>query len=251
MSTGRCVLLEGAPLAGGPPHDVALGPVLLRHGLGDATELVRIFVPSPTAAFSRRDSLRPGFPAAVGTVRRAGFTPVVRFPGGRLAAYHRGSVVMDHVHRAPGLDLAVDQRFVRYAQQVVDVLRTLGVAARIGEVPGEYCPGAFTVNAGGAVKLAGSAQRVTKDGWLFSTVLQVSGSEGLRPVLAAAYEALGYDFDVGTVGTVEDLAPGTTAAVAAAALGAAWRAAGAEVATSLPDALMAAVDELVASVSTF
>ena len=176
------VLLDCPSLPGGPAHDVALGPALLRVGLaadldtaGEREEIVRIFVPSPTAAFSRRDTLRPGYHEAVAAVRRHGFEPVVRFPGGRLALYHRGSVVVDHVRRERGASLDVDGRFAEYAGLVVDVLTARGIDARIGEVPGEYCPGAFTVNGGGVVKLAGSAQRLTRDGWLFSTVLQVTG----------------------------------------------------------------------------
>ena len=39
-------------------------------------------------------------------------------------------------------------------------LGRLGVDARVGEVPGEYCPGAFSVNARGRIKLAGVGQRL-------------------------------------------------------------------------------------------
>ena len=39
-------------------------------------------------------------------------------------------------------------------------LSTLGVHAEIGRLPGEYCPGDYSVHAGGRVKLAGIGQRV-------------------------------------------------------------------------------------------
>jgi len=239
----RRVLLDSPPLAGGPAHDVALGPALLQvAALRDAEEVVRIHSPSPTAAFSRRDTLRPGYADAVDSVRRWGFEPVVRFAGGSLAAYHRGSVVVDHVRRTSGVDLAVEERFGEYAERLVGVLRALGVDARIGQVPDEYCPGAFSVNGGGVVKLAGSAQRVTRNGWVFSTVVQVTDAVRLRPPLVAASAALGYPLDPATIGGVEDLRPGTTADEVACALGDAWSDADTEVVTTLPDDLLAAVD---------
>jgi octanoyl-[GcvH]:protein N-octanoyltransferase len=247
------VLLDCPPLPGGPAQDVALGPALLRVGLtarSDAPEepeeIVRVFVPSATAGFSRRDTLRPGYPDAVAAVRRHGFEPVVRFPGGRLAVYHQGSVVVDHVRRERGARLDVDGRFAEYAGLVVDVLTARGVDARIGEVPGEYCPGAFTVNGGGVVKLAGSAQRLTRDGWLFSTVLQVTGAAALRAPLVEASEALGYELAVGTVGAVEDLRPGTTVDEVAEALRAAWRDEATSVVPDLPRRVLDVVDEVVA-----
>jgi octanoyl-[GcvH]:protein N-octanoyltransferase len=251
------ILLDCPPLPGGPAHDVALGPALLRAGLdprppegpdgpADPQEVVRVFVPSATAAFSRRDTLRPGFADAVAAVRRHGFAPVVRFPGGRLALYHPGSVVVDHVRRERRASLDVEGRFAEYAALVVDVLTARGVDARVGEVPGEYCPGAFTVNGGGVVKLAGSAQRLTRDGWLFSTIVQVTDAPALRQPLAEASEALGYDLALSTVGAVDDLRPGTTVQEIAAALREAWQDEGATVVRALPTHLLDVVEEVAA-----
>jgi octanoyl-[GcvH]:protein N-octanoyltransferase len=200
---------EIGEVAGGPGRDVALGPLLLRQGLGDARDILRIYSPAPTAAFSRRDTLRPGYQRAAEAVRHLGFDPVVRPQGGSLAAYHRGSVVIDHVHRAAQTSPDPVERFQRFAAMHATMLAGLGADARIGPVPGEYCPGEYSINAGG-VKVVGSAQRVTRDGWLFSTVIQVSGTALLREVHTAAYSELGYDFDPGTVGALEDVVPGLT-----------------------------------------
>ena len=218
-------VLLGADPVGGPAADVALGPLLLRRGLGDATDVLRIYSPEPTAAFSRRDTLRPGFAAASAAVRALGFTPVVRPQGGSLAAYHQGSVVVDHVHRAAGEPIDPVERFQRFAALHAGLLTGLGVDARIGPVPGEYCPGEYSINAGG-VKIVGSAQRVTRDGWLFSTVLQVAGTARLRAVHTAAYAALGYAFDPATVGTIEDVTRTVSVADVSAAVLAAYRPAG-------------------------
>jgi lipoate-protein ligase A len=203
----RAVRVSEDGLPGEPLFAVALGPVLLRHGLEgaghDQGDMLRVHVPAPTAAFSRRDTRRTGFPDAVAAAREHGFEPVVRPNGGLLAAYHGGSVVVDHVVRSTELgDVGV--RFSHYARRHAEALRGLGIDVRIGMVPDEYCPGEFSLNLGGHTKIAGSAQRVTRDGWLFSTVFQVTGSEPVRGVLERAYRALDYPFDPATVGCLED-----------------------------------------------
>ncbi|HWS39456.1 MAG TPA: hypothetical protein VN408_42770 [Actinoplanes sp.] len=208
-------------VVGGPAEDVAWGPRLLRDGLDGALDILRIHSPAPTAAFSRRDTLRPGYERAAHAVRQQGFEPVVRPQGGSLAAYHRGSVVVDHVHREPPVTLDPVDRFRRFARMHADVLIGLGVDARIGPVPHEYCPGEYSINAAG-MKIVGSAQRVTRDGWLFSTVIQVGGTETLRAALTGAYRELGYDFDPATAGTLEDVAPGLTVEAVTSAVLAAY-----------------------------
>ncbi|HSV39740.1 MAG TPA: lipoate--protein ligase family protein [Nocardioidaceae bacterium] len=193
---------EGLPQE--PTFAVALGPLLLRRGLEGADEVVRVHVPAPAAAFSRRDTRRPGFPAAAEAARDLGFEPVVRPQGGQLAAYHGGSVVVDHLLRSSESSIQVGTRFDAFAQLHARALEGLGVDVRIGAVPGEYCPGEFSLNIGGRYKIAGSAQRVTRDGWLFSTVFQVRDSASLRLLLQRAYTALEYEFDPHTVGCIED-----------------------------------------------
>jgi lipoate-protein ligase A len=78
----------------------------------------------------------------------------------------------------------------------------------VGEIAGEYCPGTFTVNARGATKLVGAAQRLVRGGWLLSTVIVANGSDRLREVLDDVYRALELDWDPSTVGAVADEAPG-------------------------------------------
>jgi lipoate-protein ligase A len=212
---------EGLP--GDPAFAAALGPVLLRRGLGGADDVIRVHVPGPTAAFSRRDTRRDGFRAAVAAARELGFEAVVRPNGGLLAAYHAGSVVVDHVVRT-SQPLEVEGRFASFARLHAAALAGLGVDVRIGMVPEEYCPGEYSLNVGGRAKIAGSAQRITRDGWLFSTVFQVTGSGELREVLDRAYRELGYPFDPATVGCLEDtgtpVTPREVADLVAAAYGA-------------------------------
>jgi octanoyl-[GcvH]:protein N-octanoyltransferase len=75
-------------------------------------------------------------------------------------------------------------------------------------VPGEYCPGAWSVNAGGRVKLAGIGQRLTSSGAHLGCVVVASGSALLRSALEPVYAALGLDWDPATAASVEDEAEG-------------------------------------------
>jgi lipoate-protein ligase A len=127
-----------------------------------------------------------------------------------LAAYHRGAVVLDLVAPHPEARRHVRERFRTAAEALAAGLRELGVDARVGPVPGEYCPGEFSVNAGGATKLVGTAQRLTRHGFLFSAVVLVADPEPVRAVLRDAYAALEFAWDPASVGCVADTVAGVT-----------------------------------------
>lgn len=192
--------------------EVATAHAMLRRvSDGEAGPALRVYRPDArVVAFGRRDSLLPGFPDAVAVVRDAGFTPVLRAPGGRAVAYTERSLVVDHA--APDVEglAAMDQRFVGYAELWSGVLARHGVDARVGAVPGEYCPGAHSVNARSRVKLVGTAQRMIRKAWLFSAVAIFDDAEILRPLLAEVYRALGLPFADDSVGSVAEEVPGLT-----------------------------------------
>ena len=75
-------------------------------------------------------------------------------------------------------------------------------------MPREFCPGEFTVNARGAVKLVGTAQRVLRHASLLAASVAVDGADRLRAVLVEVYAALELDMDPATVGAVADEVPG-------------------------------------------
>jgi lipoate-protein ligase A len=93
---------------------------------------------------------------------------------------------------------------------LVEALAPLGVGARVGELPGEYCAGAWSVNAAG-VKLAGTAQRSIRGASLVTAMLIVEGGARLRAVLVDVYAALGIDWRPATAGAADDLVAGLTA----------------------------------------
>ncbi len=57
------------------------------------------------------------------------------------------------------------------------------------------------------MKLVGTAQRVIKNAWLFSSLVVVGDDERLRPVLARVYGDLGLPFDEASVGSLTGEAP--------------------------------------------
>lgn len=172
-------------------------------------ELV-VAVPPATAAFSRRDRLNAGYPAAAEAVAAHGFAPHLRPVGGRLAVYDEGSLVL---HLLSGHDqprLHIQERFSLLGEALAEALVGLGVDARVGRVPGEYCEGEFSVNDSGRSKLVGTGQRITRGGFLFSAVIMVHGADRARAALEAAYPLMGLDLRPETVGCVADAVPGVT-----------------------------------------
>src|SRR6185503_16181976 len=111
-------------------------------------------------------------------------------------------------------------RFARTAEWVARALHRLGVDARVGEVPGAYCPGDWSVNARGEHKLMGVGQRVVRGAAHTGGVIVVGGSGRLRAVLAPVYAELGLPFDPASAGAIEDeVGPIALEAVRGALLG--------------------------------
>lgn len=162
-------------------------------------------------AFGQRDANLPGFAAAADAARQHGFEPLVRKAGGRAAPYHQGCLVIDHLEPEKDAVLQAKSRFSRFAELFAGVLTSVGVDAGIGEIPGEYCPGEFSVHGSGngvKIKLVGTAQRVVAGAWLFSSVIVVTDGEPLRAVLTDCYRELGLPWNPATAGAAEDLRPG-------------------------------------------
>jgi octanoyl-[GcvH]:protein N-octanoyltransferase len=172
--------------------------------------LLRAYTPARTLAFGQRDARLPGFGEASAAAAALGFAPVVRSAGGRAAAYHEGCLIIDQIQSEPEAMRGHQARFAHFGELYAQALRGVGVDAAVGEIPGEYCPGEFSVHGTperglapdgvGRVKLVGTAQRVVAGAWLFTSVLVVSGAPSLCEVTTRVYAALGLELDPRTVG---------------------------------------------------
>jgi octanoyl-[GcvH]:protein N-octanoyltransferase len=192
-----------------PVLDVAMAHALLDLvASGLRPPVIRCYRPQATVAFGRRDRFLEGFTDAAAAARRHGFAPVIRGAGGRAAAYDEGCLILDEVMPASASIAGIRERFADDARRQAGALRSLGVDARVGEVPGEYCPGEFSVNARGHVKLIGAAERIVRGSWLHSSVVVVESAPAIRAVLLDVYAALGLEWDPQTAGAVADEAPG-------------------------------------------
>ncbi|MCA9509270.1 MAG: lipoate--protein ligase family protein [Myxococcales bacterium] len=208
---------EGFPDA--PALDTAVSHALLREAdAGRGRESLRLYTPGDALAFSVLDRTRPGFPLAVARARAAGFTPILRLAGGHAAVFERGALAFAWTVPARSPRGGIRARFAAIASRIERALRRLGVDARTGEVAGEYCPGEFSVNARGAVKLAGIGQRVLRGAAHVGGVVVVRDAPRVRDVLEQVYEALDLPLAGATTGSVENELPGATAADVAAAL---------------------------------
>jgi lipoate-protein ligase A len=204
-----------------PALEVAVAHALVEQvNSGVFESVVRVYRPAPTLAFGRLDRLRPGFADAVAAARAHGFEPVLRAPGGHAVAYHEGCLGIDELLGEPDPIAGMHDRFRATGVRLAGALRSLGVDARVGSVPREFCPGEFTVNARGAVKLVGTAQRVIRHASLLAASVAVDGADALRAVLTDVYEALELDWDPATVGAVASEVPVDAADVERAILNA-------------------------------
>jgi lipoate-protein ligase A len=176
--------------------------VLRRVARGDLPSTVRLHRTGRILAFGRIDRLAPGYPEAVAIAREHGFEPIERMAGGRAAVFTEGTLCFSHASRIRSMAAGTHDRFRQAAEIVSGTLRRVGVDARIGEIPGEYCPGQWSVNAGGEVKLAGIGQRMVSGGAHVGGVLVVRGEQQIRDVLVPVYEALGLEWAPETAGSV-------------------------------------------------
>jgi octanoyl-[GcvH]:protein N-octanoyltransferase len=178
--------------------------ILRRVARGDLPTTMRLHRTGRILAFGRVDRLSPGYRSALELARRHGYEPIERMAGGRAAVFHEGTLAFSRATREPALRAGTGERFAEMAETIAAALRRLGVDARVGEVPGEYCAGRWSVNWAGRTKLAGIGQRVIAGGAHLGGVLVFRGAERIREVLVPVYEALGLDWDPATAGSVAD-----------------------------------------------
>ena len=175
---------------------------------GGGAGFLRIYRPYPTAAFSPRDTTLENYAAAADAMRARGFEPVERRAGGQLAVYDSHALVVDLAapHGEPRAE--VQERFKLFSGVIAQAFISLGIDARVGAIGGEYCPGDYSVNGEGRIKLAGIAQRIARRGYHLGAVISVMPSGRAIAAATEAYRILGYSCDPATFGALAGLVPG-------------------------------------------
>jgi octanoyl-[GcvH]:protein N-octanoyltransferase len=203
------LLSDGFP--GRAAFELAVTDALLARVAGGEREpALRVFAPAPAVAFGRLDALRPGYAAACDVALSHGFEPVVRLGGGHAAAFDEGSLVIDEVTLQAAVTQGLTERFERVTGTLAAALSSVAGDVRVGELPGEYCAGRWSLNVAGRAKVAGTAQRIVRGAALVTAVVVVRGGDRIGSVLADVYDALELPWDPATAGALEDAAPGVT-----------------------------------------
>jgi octanoyl-[GcvH]:protein N-octanoyltransferase len=190
-----------------PVEDMSRVRDLLTALHQDAAAVLRFYRPHPTAAFSPRDTSHAHYALVRERMRALGFMPAERGAGGQLAVYDETALVIDLVSPHPQPREHTRERFRHFSALIAGAFGSLGIDARVGAVEGEYCPGDYSVNAMGRIKLAGLAQRVVKHGYHMGAVLSVGSSARARDAVAEAYGLFGIPFDPASFGAVTDMVP--------------------------------------------
>jgi len=191
------------------PMDIAVShSVLSAVAAGELGPVLRLHIPAAMVAFGRSDRVTDGYPAAVRAAQAHGFAAVERLAGGRAAVYHESTIAFSLALPDPEPRAGIGKRFEMISGLMAEALESLGVDARIGELPGEYCPGKWSVNVGGKVKVVGVGQRLVRGAAHVGGVVVVDEGERIRDVLIPVYRALGLDWDPRTAGSLADRSPG-------------------------------------------
>ena len=140
--------------------------------------------------------------------RGLGFAAVERLAGGRAAVFHEGTLAFAWAVPDGAPRLGIRARFEELSSCVQAALCSLGVDARVGEVPGEYCPGSYSVSASGKRKLMGVGQRLLAGAAHVGGVIVVHDSGRVREALTPVYGALGVSWRPEATGAVEEEVPG-------------------------------------------
>ena len=177
-----------------PAFEAGLSGALLDYSRGSGESWMVVGSAAPAIYFSRLDQLSPGYSQALACTARMGIPAVRRLSGGRAVAAHPGVLRILWSAPHPSSDLGVAKRFDGFASLLEDALLDLGLSVERGELPGEFCPGDYSLHAGGR-KLVGLGQRSTLGAHHICAMVSLSGAEQSFAMLAPVYDALSQPLD--------------------------------------------------------
>ena len=201
------------------PQDYAAWVKSQLNGLRQGDEaILRVRRPRPTAAFSPQDTTHPDYERVKELARARGFEPIERGTGGRLTLFDENALAITIIapHRAPHQHMI--KRYEVLSGAIASALQELGIDGRVGELPNEYCPGKYSVNAEGRSKLVGVAQRMNPRCLQMGAIISVQRSDEACAGIAEAYRNMDLNFDPATYGAIADFVPSVSFAEAKNAL---------------------------------
>jgi octanoyl-[GcvH]:protein N-octanoyltransferase len=205
------LLLLGGCWPDEPGLDTAVSKVILDQvSAGELPATVRLYVPGREVAFGKRDAVAPEYPQAVAAAREVGFSPVERLAGGRAAVFTEHTIAFSLAVPAEDPRTTIYERFDEVTDLIVAAFARLGVRSQVGEVPGEYCPGEYSVNHEGRLKLMGVGQRLARKAAHIGGVITVAHTDLLLRALIPVYRALELEWRPATVGTLADIRSSVT-----------------------------------------
>ncbi|MEX2280370.1 MAG: lipoate--protein ligase family protein [Acidimicrobiia bacterium] len=223
-----------------PALDTGISHAIVR-AVGDSRlgETFRLHRATRIVAFGRQDRLAPEYAEAVRAAHDAGYLAVERLAGGRAAVFHEDTLAFSWAVPVSQPREGITERFETISRILVDSFRDLGADARVGELPGEYCPGAYSVNVGGVAKVMGVGQRLVRGAAHVGGVIVVDGGRRIADVLIPVYQALELEWDPRTSGDLADHVPTVTISDVADAVMSRLALHDTVVPTSLPDWIVA------------
>jgi octanoyl-[GcvH]:protein N-octanoyltransferase len=186
---------------------VAVSHALLNRAAHDGLASLRLWRPlRPALSVGRLDVRHPRLVEVLALARAAAVTPVRRLAGGHAATLDSGCLCLGWAQPHPRLEES-GARYELIAGAIVDALGALGVAGSLGESPGEWCPGAWSVQ-GRSGKLAGLAQRVISRGAWCEALIVIHPAPELRVLARQVHETLGLEWSESAQGEIASLLPG-------------------------------------------
>lgn len=154
----------------------------------------------------RLDARHPRLAEVLALARAAGVAPVRRLAGGHAATLDRGCRCLGWAQPHPRLEES-GERYELISETIAKALGALGVASSLGESPGEWCPGAWSVQ-GPAGKLAGLAQRVVSGGAWCEALIVIRAAPELRDLAREVHQVLGLEWSDSAQGELATLLTG-------------------------------------------
>ena len=181
---------------------------------GERSATISITPSTRHVGVTRRDTFRPGFADAVRAANDEGYPVLVRSSGGGATAADAGTFGFAIIRPAgEEIGRGIPERYDEAAALVLGAFSRLGLAAEVGEVRDEFCPGDHSVRVGGwagGMKLCGIAQRVTNRATSVGGIVLVEGEKELARVLEKVYGALQLPFRPGSVGSARTAGSGAS-----------------------------------------